>query len=156
MKKIQSSTEMMVKTKKRVPVKLKKMKDEYFDVMTWRRKPIMPEYVQQIAQELRDWSLDDDALTIDQFINIKGMRNRLLYELATRHDFLRDALDFAIRQIAVRREVGALTNKLNAAVFLKTQGMYCKRFKEYEAWRASLTKDEREPTTLIIKEIKKD
>ncbi len=106
---------------------------------SWKSLDTDLTFLEGIAIALVDW-LDDDesALTITQFLVLKRILPTQWKRWLEASEDLRNAREFAMMVIGNRREIGALTFRLNANMMIQSMPMYDDDWKELTVWRAGL------------------
>lgn len=113
--------------------------DEYFDMFSFKTKPVSDTFIDHIAQELVTWVLSDDkAYKLSQFYVKKGIGSDDIKRWENRNKNLLRAHAFALEVLSIRREIGALERKLDPGMVRYTMPHYDKTWKELEEWRAKL------------------
>jgi hypothetical protein len=140
----------MAKTTKRSTVKakpatkaapiIKTFQDEYYrDMFSLKMKPISRDYKLHFALEwVTVTKEDEDILTLGQFYNLKGINKSIVEGWVKDTPEVKEAHDFVMQIIGTRREVGALTRKLDANVFLRSAANYDSSWRDLEEWRNSM------------------
>ena len=128
---------------------MKQFYEEYYDLFTFKIKPIHEDYVLLMAHELRKFGDHEDTYRIGDYYLSKGIGKTDFYRLVDKHRCLREARDYTKERIASRRELGALFNKLNAGVAMRYLPMYDQDIKEIENWRSSLNTQNKSESTKI-------
>lgn len=135
--------------------KTKMIAFDYHCDLAFREKPISIAAIEQLAEELFDWALNDDtARKLRPFFTARGISSKDVARWKKRCPKFKRACTLAQDAIGDRREDGGLTNKLNASIVLRGLALYDKEWKALEKWRSDLRKaekeKEKEPTTFNI------
>ncbi len=126
---------------------------DYFNIYTLKTQPVNIKYIESMAKELTDWAMDDNSLTLEQFWLLKGLDGSTIKKWKEVSPAFKAAQSFAKRTIAVRREIGAIKNKLNTSMILSSMPMYSNKWKKMTQWRASLkNKQEQDKTIKVLVE----
>jgi len=137
--------------------------ETYRNLFTLRQKPVSLAFIEKLALELIMWARDnEDALKITQFYRLKGINSNDMKRWEERSDKLRAAHEFALMVIGDRREIGALKNKLNAGIVMKTMSLYDQNWWDLELKRTELKiKAKEKPDsnthfTIVMEDFSKD
>lgn len=138
-------------TKKKTtrPKKETKWYDQFYDLFTFKQKPVSDIYLDRLAQDLREFADDPDTLRMNDFYQKKGMRKGDFYRFVGRHEGLKSAHEYTMERIASKRELGALFSRktgMDPKTAHMTLSKYCDVFREMEIWRAKL-RNENEKST---------
>lgn len=134
----------------KLPFKSTKIVDYYTDMFFLKEKPVSEAFIERLAQEMIDWSKEDDALRITQFFNKRGIPNPMLYRWMEKYPFFKQAHEYVMAVIADRRDVGAITRKYDGNYIDKSLGMYDPEYRKYMEWKASLTNKEKESQGTVV------
>lgn len=122
--------------------------------------PTAPETVNAMADHVLAWSLEEDALTYQQYANKEGICYEDFKNIMARTDYAKNAWTIAKQRIATRRELGGLTFKLNSSVMMPTLPLYNPEYKEYLKEKdehkirlqAQLVAEEKPKQTIVVLE----
>lgn len=90
------------------------------DSVTYREEDI-----RALGKQLVEWALNEPrAYRITQFFNMKGIRPDHVDKWRSKWPSLVEDMNWAIAIIGDRRETGALENRLNTAIVMRTQHIY--------------------------------
>lgn len=103
---------------------------EYFNIHTFQKHPITPNFFINEAKLLKEWSEQDDSLRIQDFYDMRGYEPKMYYEWVDKFEEMRLADEYALRRIGSRREGGALNRKFAETTVHKTLGHYDKIWRE--------------------------
>src|SRR5690606_36990539 len=129
---------------------LKRFLEEYYDLYTFKSKPINEDFLRIVAQRLKEYADLKESYRLDEFYHSIGMGANDFYRFVEKYEFMKHARDYAKAKIAARREVGALKNKLNAAMVMKYQPLFDDEVKKLEEWRAQLREKEKGDTKIEV------
>jgi hypothetical protein len=127
-----------------------KVVDYYRDIRTWKMREATNSYLENLCDALLKWAARKDALHLTEFCSEVGISRGSFNMLSQRHENVREAKEEAQRMIAARREVGAVTSRLNASAVKDYQALHCEEFKAYQAWKAALTKEEEKKEEKVV------
>lgn len=144
MKKSQSST--------KSPAKRKDVRawEEYYDIYSFQMKPVNMSVKERFAEDLRDWSLKDDSLRIEDFVDERGFNLMTYYRWQETCEALKMAHEFAIRRLASRREKGAITKKYDSTSIFKSQHWYDAVYREAAKAAAALREENNSQEQKIV------
>lgn len=129
-------------------------RDGQFARKFWHRYRISPrtdEELETLAGELLEWARHPETYVFMEVVEVFAISRGMLYEWAKRCEKLKLAMDSARAIIGARRERKALENKLNAAIVMRTMGLYDSDFKEYEKEMRSIgSEDKGSPTINVV------
>jgi hypothetical protein len=80
--------------------------------------------IEDLAKDFYTWANQEDSLRIDDFIDIVGFSKTTFYKWVDLYPELKRALEYALRRIASRREIGASTRKYDSNSIYKTLAFY--------------------------------
>jgi len=113
--------------------------DSYVNFYTLRKNVISEQVVEEMAKEIVIWARDkEDAFVICEFYLSKGIPKSTFYKLCKNFPVMRTALECVKEFIGMRREVGALKNKLNSSMVMSQQAKYDDSWWKLEERRADL------------------
>ena len=140
MKKTTKNTTSKRKIAKIVKPQIKTMEQEYYrDMFSFAMKPVSQEYLVKLALEWVDTVIaNEDILVLEEYAILKGIQYPVMHRWMKRCPELQEAHDHVMDVLSLRREKGALNNKLNTVMVLKSMAMYNMRWKDIEEWRAQL------------------
>jgi hypothetical protein len=126
--------------------------DEYFDAVNYKRTPMTDVGLKRLGQQLTKWALnDDDALTIRQFFNARGIGDNSIENWKKKFPHFNHAVKLAMNAIGTRREIGGLKKKLDSNFASSSMAHYLKEYKSLAEWRAGLRqKEEAKNETKIV------
>lgn len=111
-------------------------------------------YLAKVGATLKEWVKRPDSFTINGFLAEYQIPPQSFYQWVNKHEHLAFDYSQALVALADRREVGALTKKLDAATVNSSMAMYCSRWKELSEWRAKIKEDAAHHTGKVEIEIK--
>jgi hypothetical protein len=114
----------------------------YQDLFFMKEKPVSLAFLERFAQEVLNWSALDTSLKITDFYLEKNIPNQVYYRWVKKYDFMKEAHETAMRRIASRREVGALTRKYDAGSVREFQALCDPEYREFIKWRSELRNKE--------------
>lgn len=129
--------------RKKKPAKNRVWDEEYFDIFTFKVKPVSDIYMEKLAEKMREWAQQDDSLRLEDFYDLSGISPDNFERWYKRSLPLKTIHDYTIRRLASRREIGALKNELNVSMVCKTLGHYCKIYDSEEEKRIKRHEKER-------------
>jgi hypothetical protein len=145
-KKISNSIKEVNKQSKRVGTvtlkePLKTYQEEiYTNPYTLITTPVSQDYLKRLAREWINMTRDnEDVLFIHEYRVQKEILEITWQRWMNKCPELKEAYTVVKEIIAMRREKGALQNKLNGNIVAKIQCVYSKEWKETEEWRSSLS-----------------
>ena len=110
----------------------------YRHTYSWQERPINSAALERLADDLISWSQKKDSFRINDFYDDQGINPRDYYRFCGYCPKLQEAHEFALRRIASRREVGALTRKLDPNTVFRSLGYYDSIDREMMEHRAAL------------------
>jgi len=157
MKKITKNTTSKKKTTNIARPAIKSMEQEYYrDMFSFTMKPISQEYLLKLALEWVDTvASNEDILVLEEYAILKGIQYPIMHRWMKRCPELQEAHDHVMCILSVRREKGALNNKLNTVMVVKSMAMYNMRWKDIEEWRAQMSEKIAGATGQLIVEMNK-
>jgi len=129
--------------------------DEYYDLFTLRTKPVSDVFIEQIAQKLMHWAINnEEAYKISQFYEQEGLHNEDIDRWCKRSKAMAYAKYAALRAIGNRREIGGLKKKLDSGMVSYTMAHYDKDWKDLAEWRNTLKldADQKGETKIVVLE----
>lgn len=112
---------------------------EYRHLHSWKMKPYCQETLEELADHMMTWALLEDSLRLTDFFGEHGLDDDVFYdELLPKSTKLKAAHKWTIARLASRREIGALTKKLDSATVFRSLANYCKIEREMMEFRANL------------------
>lgn len=116
--------------------------DEYLNTYSLKMFPANDEFRERLGVELLEWArTKEDALIMEEFFDLRGIRDKDVHRWLNTSEVLREAYETAKRIIGYRREKGALKSDLNAGTVHITMPHYSKVWRETEKWRSELKKE---------------
>jgi hypothetical protein len=114
-------------------------KKEVKEEIPWTRfiynpKEIQNSVLDDIIKDMLEWSTKEDSFRITQFMADRFISHGSWHGWRTRYAPLAEAIDIVLQRLANRREIGALTGKLNAMVVMRTLAMYDPMYKIHYKW----------------------
>lgn len=103
-----------------------------------RMRPVPTNIIDRIAYELVEWAKSDERYTINSFLFQKGIPKKTFYEWIERYSELKFAHEMFMLKMSDKREVGALTRKLDPSTAYNSLGKYDEEWRDYLKWKASL------------------
>lgn len=138
-------------TKSTTPVNRKtKVVEMYKDMFFLREYPISEAFIERLAADMVEWAKKETSLKLTDFFWDMGIHNQVVYRWMEKWPILKRAWEFAGQRIASRREVGAITRKLDPGAIEKFQGMVDPEYKNFLQWKASLATTEKQGTGTVI------
>lgn len=115
-------------------------RDKYFiNFYTQRRNVVSPEVIEEMAKCIVKWANEDEAaMKLSQYYLSKGIPSSTFHYLVNKHPVLKTAVECAKELIGNRREIGGLTNKLNANLVMSQMYKYDSSWWKGEVKRAEL------------------
>lgn len=115
--------------------------EDYLDCFTFKLQPVTEKFLERLGKELVHWAMNnDDALTLSQFYNAKGMHHDT-FESWYKYPKFRMAKDLALSIIGDRREINTLKKKFDSSTNNYMMPTYSKSWKSMAQWRQSLRDD---------------
>ena len=113
-----------------------------------------------LAEDMFDWVCKEreDALTLEEFAQARGIPLRLMRDWRDRFPCIARAYKDVKTYVGNNREVGMLKKKLSERGVLRSMPMYSEKWKELEQWYSTLSDQEQERITLVLRDLvtKKD
>lgn len=110
----------------------------------------------KLIEKLNTFVKQDHVLRMSQFLSKENIGDKDWYRWVAKYPELKESHEGALRTIAERREIGAITGKYKESAVMPFMPMYDKSFKEHAEWRASLAKKNEEETSAIKFVLMKD
>ncbi len=110
--------------------------EEYFDLFTFKVKPVSDAFLEKVAEGLWKWADLESSFRISDFHLDRGISKKDFYRWIGRDKKMKFAHEYAMARIASRREKGALFNELNVTMVTKTLGHYCEVYSQEEQKRS--------------------
>lgn len=130
--------------------KVSKWFDDYKDLFSLRVKPVTEAFIDRLAQELNSWSLLDSSIVLGDFLDERGIQERVFKRWMARHEDLSDAWELARRRLVSRREKGGLTRKYDPGQAFASLAKYDDSWKEYMQWKSNLSSNESSHEKVVI------
>lgn len=117
--------------------------EDYLNVRSMRMHPVTETFIDDLAQQLIAWVIDDDQkrfkqpLMLSQFYLSKGIQKMTFHRWMERFPQLKHASEFAKEVIANRREVGAMIKEYDFGAISFMQPHYSPEWKEQLDYRAA-------------------
>lgn len=129
--------------------------ESFFDYSIWKKTPIDNDGIMRKAQTLLYWARNsEDALTITQWYALEGVNGTTVNRWKERCPEFKDAFEMARRCIGARREVLALTRKIDGGMVQYSMPAYSDEWKELVEWkekvRATYRTQEEAPKIVVI------
>jgi hypothetical protein len=149
------NNEKQLKKKKNTVRKSKKGNNNdtaYLEPLKSNSKPMLRRYMNWF----NEFAMDEESLVVGRFFMQYDVPKRsFLRMLEDNPEFKPEYLDM-VEKIAARREEGALKNKLNSTVFLRTQSLYDRAYnkmnEDYLRLKAELAQSaKQEDTAYVVK-----
>jgi len=122
--------------------------DDYYCVLSWKRKPITKSAVDAFFDRATKWVRNDEKLTgkdepfrLDQLLNKEGIPKDTYYKWVKNYPEHAVAHKYILTELARAREYGAWTRKYDPCSVYKTQAVYCDDFKSEQERTALLKLD---------------
>lgn len=103
---------------------------QYYNLFTMQISPITQGFVERESKALMEWARLDDSLRIHDYTDMKGYPPQDYYTWVDNFPAFKLAHEYAMRRIASRRELGALTRKYSEKAISWTLGHYDKIYKD--------------------------
>lgn len=104
-------------------------------------QPRSEKYLAKMADVLLDWAKLDDSYTMNQFTAKYQLPRKSFYRWVIGNERLGEAYDVAMGMLAARREVGALTRKLDAGIVATSMALYCPEWRTLREWMAKIKEE---------------
>lgn len=98
------------------------------DIKTMRQRPVSMAYLEQLALKLVEWVNTKKEVIIDEFLQQEGYSYGAFKRFRNRCPKLEEAYQYAKMCIGNKRERGALYNKMNANIVMKSMPNYSERW----------------------------
>lgn len=109
---------------------------EYRDIKTGTTKLVKAEL---LRERYITWADKKDSYRISDFLDEEGIESKEFERLKKKYPFLKEANEYAVRRLASRREIGAMTGKFKEATIFRSLSRYCPIDKEEWQERVSFT-----------------
>lgn len=121
----------------------------YKELGTWKEKPVPMHWIEALASDLLEWSLNDEneALYLSDFYRQKKISRNDFMRWLSKSEILKTAYDSAKRDISSRSYKGAVKRKYDANMVKHYLPVYDRDAKEIEEWRAELRSKEEDKNT---------
>lgn len=108
--------------------------------------------LRRLGKDLTQWALnDDDALTIRQFFNERGIGEHSVQLWQEKSPEFKAACKLAMSAIGTRREIGGIKKKFDSNFVSSSMAHYLKEYKALAEWRAALRqKEEAKNETKVV------
>lgn len=110
----------------------------YRDIFSWQERPMNMAAFERLADDLNEWSLKKDSFRMNDFYDGHGINPSDYYRFCGLCEKLQQTHELALRRIASRREIGALTRKLEPSTVFRSLAYYDHIDKEMIEHRASV------------------
>ena len=132
----------------------KRVITNYNDMLSWRKTPVMPEFLEKEAQRMIQFYLDNPkALTLLAYINHRGIHMFTMNRWLKKHKPLREAYDFCKQLLCQRREEGMLRGELKERATMYMMHRYSQAWDEADKrWVALKEKEDskNKPTNITV------
>lgn len=127
---------------------------QYLDTLTFSKKIATDMWADRVARELVDWvEANPSAIKINEFIRLKGIYHRDFFYLASKHERLGQAVEYAKRALGDIRERNILENKWNANAGMYMMNHYDPDWKAETDRRDSVKLQQNQTTTTDLTQI---
>lgn len=129
--------------------------EEYTNFLDFKKHPVSEQFIEHFGQKLLHWATrSDDAYKLSQFLILEGVSTTTFERWSERVPVLKECQAAALTAIGNRREIGGLTNKLNASLVASTMPHYDKTWKKLVEWKEKLKQKEeaKNETRIVIME----
>lgn len=110
-------------------------------------KPIPDSFIDELAQHLREWSDKKSSLRFKDFLTEHRLSSKMFYDFIARHKELEQEYEWTLDKIASRREIGAMTRRLDQSA-LRMMPRYDQEWTENEEKLAKIKRlSQQEPST---------
>lgn len=118
------------------------------DIFYFRQNPVPDDYLNVLAKEYVTWACDnDEAYKASQFRTLKKILGSTWMSWLARSETLMEAHLFVLQVIGDRREIGALTKKLDSSIVSSMMPYYDPEWKKLVEWHSSLREKEKKQET---------
>jgi hypothetical protein len=124
--------------------------EEYRDFFALKTQPVTEAFIQRLGEELAQWSLKEDSLTLTSFCKMKGLTRMTFHRWKDKYPELNTAYQFAVEQFADKREVGGLTRKLDPTFAWNSLPKYDPEWQQFMQWKASLKQDDGNQQKVVV------
>jgi hypothetical protein len=130
--------------------KISKWVEDYTDCFSFREKPITESFIERLSKELVEWSLLENSLVLGQFYGSKGILRKTFYRWVEQYPKIAQAHEFAMCQLATKREIGGLTRKFDPNFAMNSLPMYDSAWRENVEWKSNLRKQEEQQQRVVV------
>ena len=123
---------------------------EYLDPESLRITPVSEKIIDIIAQELLDWSSNDEHFTVNSFLVRKRIHWKTFAEWKRKFPKLKWASDIAMMALADRREVFGLLRKIDPTTAFNGLAKYDHEWKDFIQWKSTLSSNENGNEKIVI------
>jgi|SRR5579859_2417269 len=124
--------------------------ETYYDLQTFKMKPVPYSWLVRLAEDLQKWCLKDTSTRIESFYLDNGIRQVDYYRFVDRSEELREAHETALQRIAIRRDHGALTKKFDSSWAARTQAAFDPEYRKARKFEAELSKEMQDNQQRIV------
>lgn len=127
---------------------------QYLDTLTFSKKIATDMWAERVAKELIEWVENNpSAIKINEFIRQKGIFHRDFFYLASKHERLGQAVEYAKRALGDIRERNILENKWNASAGMYMMNHYDPDWKAETERRDSVKLQQSQTSTTDLTQI---
>lgn len=123
---------------------------EYLDPSYLRISPVNEKIIDIIAQELLDWSCDNETFTLTSFLVKKRIHRQSFYAWKEKFPKLKFAYDISMMAFVDRREVFGLLRKIDPGTAFNSLAKYDDEWKEFVQWKSNLSANEGNNEKVVI------
>lgn len=123
---------------------------EYFNLHTMQVSPITQSFIEREAKAIMQWSHLDDSLRITDYTDMKGYPPQEYYRWLDAFPVMKLAHEYAMRRIASRRELGAVTRRFSEKAISWTLGHYDPIYKQEMIEIIKLKEESIAPTDIKV------
>ena len=124
--------------------------EEYKDYISLKIQPVTEAFIERLGNDLTQWALLDNSLTLTSFCRSKGLRRTTFYRWKDKYPELEAAYQFAFEQLGDKREVGGLTRKFDPTFAWNSLPKYDPEWKEFMQWKSNLKQDEGNQQKIVV------
>jgi len=119
--------------------KLTPWKEEYAAMGIFRMVPVHKAYLERFKIEMIEWfEQQEDVLIFEEFLRYKRLSRVCMANFMSRDKELEIAREYVRMLLAIRRERGGLTKKLDPGMIERSMPMYSEEWKDLQIWRSQL------------------